>query len=126
MKKQSNLSRLLDYSGRYRYFTFASWALSAISALMALIPFWYIWRIIDEVLRVAPDFSQAQNLVPVSYTHLDVYKRQRAPSGVLFVSMWVSMSKKPLAFRYSLASMDTLCFMMMFFCSSGRLRSKYL
>lgn len=63
MKKQSNLSRLLDYSGRYRYFTFASWALSAISALMALIPFWYIWRIIDEVLRVAPDFSQAQNLV---------------------------------------------------------------
>ena len=37
--------------------------MSAISALMALIPFWYIWRIIDEVLRVAPDFSQAQNLV---------------------------------------------------------------
>ena len=62
MKKQSNLSRLLCYAGRHKYFTYASWVLSALSALLALIPFWYIWKIIKEVLDTAPDFSQAQNL----------------------------------------------------------------
>ena len=62
MKKQSNLSRLLGYAGGYRYFTYASWVLSALSALVALAPFWYIWRIIREVLRVQPDFSEAVGL----------------------------------------------------------------
>lgn len=62
MKKQSNLSRLMGYAGGYRYFTYASWVLSAISALIALVPFWYIWRIIREVLRVQPDFTQAAGL----------------------------------------------------------------
>lgn len=62
MKKQSNLSRLMGYAGGYRYFTYASWVLSAISALIALVPFWYIWRIIREVLRVHPDFTQAVGL----------------------------------------------------------------
>ncbi len=60
MKKQSNLSRLMGYAGGHRYLTYASWILSAISALVALIPFIYIWRILDEVLRVAPDFGDAE------------------------------------------------------------------
>ena len=59
MKKQSNLSRLMDYAGGHKYFTYASWVLSALSALVALVPFWYIWRIIKEVLEVAPDFGKA-------------------------------------------------------------------
>lgn len=62
MKKQSNLKRLLGYAGGHRFLTHASWVFSALSALMALVPFWYIWRILREVLAVAPDFSQAQNL----------------------------------------------------------------
>lgn len=62
MKKQSNLSRLLSYAGNHRYLTYASWILSALSALMALVPFWYIWRIIQEVLSIAPDFGRAQHL----------------------------------------------------------------
>lgn len=62
MKKESNLKRLLRYAGAHRFLTYASWALSAFSALMALVPFWYIWRIIREVLAVAPDFFQAQGL----------------------------------------------------------------
>lgn len=62
MKKESSLSRLLGYAGGYRYLTIASWILSAVSALMALVPFLYIWRIIKEVLDTAPDFSAAQNL----------------------------------------------------------------
>ncbi len=62
MKKQSNLSRLLAYAGKHKYLTYASWILSAVSALMALVPYWYIWRIMKEVLETAPDFSQAKNL----------------------------------------------------------------
>ncbi len=63
MKKPSNLQRLLGYAGKHKYLTYASWIFSALSALMALVPYWYIWQIIREVLSVAPDFGQAQNLV---------------------------------------------------------------
>ncbi len=63
MKKQSALSRLMGYAGKHRYFTYASWLLAAISAFIALLPFIYIWKIIKEVLEVAPDFSSATGLV---------------------------------------------------------------
>lgn len=62
MQKQSNLSRLLGYAGSHRYFTYASWVLSALSALVALVPFWYIWKMMRQVLEVAPHFGQAQDL----------------------------------------------------------------
>ena len=63
MKKQSNLSRLLQIAGNHKCLIYASWVLSAISAFIALVPFYYIWKISEEVLRVAPDFAQAQNLI---------------------------------------------------------------
>ena len=63
MKKQSVLSRLMGYAGKHRYFTYASWLLAAISALIALLPFIYIWKIIKEVLDVAPNLSAATGLV---------------------------------------------------------------
>ena len=62
MKKQSNLSRLLEIAGSHKYLTYASWVLSAISAMIALVPFYYIWKMIREVLEVAPNFGQAQSL----------------------------------------------------------------
>ena len=62
MKKKSNLSRLMEYAGTYRYLTYSSWILSALSALIALVPFWYLWKIVKEVLEVMPDFSQARDL----------------------------------------------------------------
>ena len=62
MKKKSSFSRLFEYAGNYKYLTVLSWILSAVSAWIALVPFYYIWRIIKEVLAVAPDYSQAQNL----------------------------------------------------------------
>ena len=58
MKKQSNLKRLMGYAGKHRFLTYASWVLSALSAWMALIPFWYIWKIIQEVLDIAPYFDR--------------------------------------------------------------------
>ena len=62
MKKQSDLSRLMGYAGNYRYFTYASWVLSAASALVALVPFVYIWKILRDVLNAAPDYAQAVNI----------------------------------------------------------------
>ena len=53
----------MGYAGKHRYFTYASWLLAAISAFIALLPFIYIWKIIKEVLEVAPDFSSATGLV---------------------------------------------------------------
>ena len=62
MKKQSDLSRLMGYAGNYRYFTYASWVLSAVSALVTLVPFVYIWKILRDVLNAAPDYAQAVNI----------------------------------------------------------------
>ena len=63
MKKQSNLSRLMGYAGGHRWFTYASWVLAALSALVALLPFVYIWRILRDVLNVAPNYSQAVDIL---------------------------------------------------------------
>ena len=59
MRKQSNLSRLLDYAGTYRILTYLSWVLAAAGALLALVPFGYIWRILKEVIEVAPQYENA-------------------------------------------------------------------
>ena len=62
MKKESNLKRLLRYAGGYKYLIIASWILSALSALVALLPFVYIWKVIKEVLDVAPNYGDVQEL----------------------------------------------------------------
>ena len=62
MKKQSNLSRLLGYAGNHKYLIYASWILSAISALVSLVPYWYIWLVMREVLETAPHFENAVGL----------------------------------------------------------------
>ena len=62
MKKQSDFSRLMGYAGGHRFFTYASWVLSAISALVALVPFLYIWMILRDVLEAAPNYARAVNI----------------------------------------------------------------
>ena len=53
----------MGYAGKHKYFTYASWVLAALSAFVALLPFIYIWKIVKEVLDVAPNFSEAVGLV---------------------------------------------------------------
>ena len=60
--KKTPIQRLFEYAGSYRYLTIASWVLATISAFVALVPFYFIWQLIREVLQVAPDFEKAQNL----------------------------------------------------------------
>ncbi|WP_455615938.1 ABC transporter ATP-binding protein [Eisenbergiella sp.] len=67
-KKNSAMARLMAYAGAYRYLTCLSYILSAVSALVALTPFWYIWRILQEVLTAAPNYENAQNLSRYGWT----------------------------------------------------------
>ena len=62
LKKQSDFSRLMGYAGGHRFFTYASWVLSAISALVALVPFLFIWMILRDVLEAAPNYARAVNI----------------------------------------------------------------
>lgn len=61
-KTSKPTKRLFEYAENYKYLTIASWILATVSAFIALIPFYYIWRLIKEVIRVSPDFDKAQNL----------------------------------------------------------------
>lgn len=61
-KKQGDLGRLMQYAGDHKYFTYASLVLAALSALIALVPFYYIWKIMKEVLEVRPNYSEAVHI----------------------------------------------------------------
>ncbi len=61
MKKREQ--KLLDYAGKYRYLTYLACGLSGISALVALVPYLYIWKIVQEVFRVYPHMDQAEGIV---------------------------------------------------------------
>lgn len=61
-KKQGDLSRLMYYAGDHKYFTYGSLVLAALSALVALVPFYYIWKIMKEVLEVRPNYSEAVHI----------------------------------------------------------------
>jgi ATP-binding cassette, subfamily B, bacterial IrtA/YbtP len=58
LRKSDEYRRLFAYAGRFKYLTYASMLLSAVSAVCALMPFVYIWKIIREALAVMPDFSR--------------------------------------------------------------------
>lgn len=62
-KKESAFSRLMAYAGSYKGFSYASIIMSAVSAVLALFPFIYLWKIIKEVIAVTPDFSKADGIV---------------------------------------------------------------
>ena len=62
-KKQGALSELLEYAGSFKILTYLSLILSALSSVLALMPFVFLWRIIREVLEAQPDFSRATGIV---------------------------------------------------------------
>ena len=62
-KSPSAFGHLMEYAGRFKSLTYLSLILSALSSMLALLPFVCIWRIIREVLEVQPDFSKATGIV---------------------------------------------------------------
>ncbi len=63
MKKNSNLRELMGYAGRHRYLTYVSLLLSAVSAVLALFPFVFLFQIIKEAIAVAPNFTQGTQVI---------------------------------------------------------------
>ena len=61
-QNKNKFIRLLNYSGNYNYLTIIGMFLSALSAICLLVPFIYIWDVVNALLAVAPDFTKAQNL----------------------------------------------------------------
>lgn len=61
-QNKNKFIRLLNYSGNYKYLTIVGMFLSALSAICLLVPFVYIWNVVNALLAVAPDFTKAQNL----------------------------------------------------------------
>ncbi len=61
-KKQSALSRLMDIAGNHKYLSYLSCVLAAVSAWIALIPFYDVFCIIKEILEIRPDFDRAVHI----------------------------------------------------------------
>lgn len=61
-KKKSAFSKLMEFAGNHKYFSYISCVLAVISAWVALIPFYDVWCIIKEILEVRPDFSKAVHI----------------------------------------------------------------
>lgn len=62
-KQDSAFSQLMNYAGSYKMFTYTALVLSAVSAVLALFPFVYLWRIIKAVINAAPDYGNADGIV---------------------------------------------------------------
>lgn len=92
-KKQSTLSKLMKIAGNHKYFSYLSCALAAISAWVALIPFYDIWRIVKEVLEVRPDFGKA--------VHITSYGWQAVVFALLSMLIYIAalMCSHKAAFR---------------------------
>ena len=52
----------MGYAGGHKTLTYLSLLLSAVTGVLALMPFVYLWRIIREVIEVAPNFSAATSI----------------------------------------------------------------
>jgi len=61
-QNKNKFIRLLNYSGNYKYLTIVGMFLSALSAICLLVPFVYIWDVVNALLAVVHDFTKAQNL----------------------------------------------------------------
>ncbi len=60
-KKKSSVGELMKFAGNHRFFVYASWVLSAMSAVLSMLPFYFIWNLIREVLAVRPDFAASSS-----------------------------------------------------------------
>ncbi len=92
-KKQSALSRLMDIAGEHKYLVYLSWILAVLSAWIALVPFYDVWRIIKEILEVKPDYANA--------THITAYGWQAVEFALLAMAVYIValMCSHKVAFR---------------------------
>ena len=61
-KKQSELSVLLGYAGKYKALTFLGMFLSAVAMVMGMAPYGCIWLAARDLIAVAPNWTEATNI----------------------------------------------------------------
>ncbi|WP_027090172.1 ABC transporter ATP-binding protein [Thomasclavelia saccharogumia] len=61
------LKKLFAYAGKYKYLTILSIIFSVISAVMLLMPFIWIWKVIDVILDVYPNYGQGEAAIQYGY-----------------------------------------------------------
>lgn len=61
-KKQSSLSQLLAYAGKYKRLTVLGCILSGIAAVLTLAPFICIWFVVRQIFAALPNITGAQGL----------------------------------------------------------------
>ena len=61
-KKQSELSVLLGYAGKYKALTFLGMFLSAVAMVMGMLPYVCIWLAARDLIRVAPSWTEATQI----------------------------------------------------------------
>lgn len=83
----------MEIAGNHKYFSYFSCVLVAVSAWVALIPFYDVWRIIKEILEVRPDFSKA--------VHITAYGWQAVGFALLSMVIYIAalMCSHKAAFR---------------------------
>ncbi len=62
MKKQSSLSRLLEFAGGYRNLTFLGLFLSGVAMIMGMVPYICVWLLMRDLIAAAPVYSAAGNI----------------------------------------------------------------
>ena len=60
--KESSLSRILRYAGNYKRLTILGCVLSAVSALLGLVPYVCVWLVARTALGAFPDVAAADGL----------------------------------------------------------------
>lgn len=92
-KKKSAFSKLMEFAGNHKYFSYISCVLAVISAWIALIPFYDVWCIIKEILEVRPHFDKA--------VHITSYGWQAVGFALLAMAFYIAslMYSHKAAFR---------------------------
>ena len=67
-KKQSSLARILSYAGGHKKLTLLGCILSALSAILGLIPYICVWLAVRDVLEIWPGFSGTSALTHWGWT----------------------------------------------------------
>lgn len=68
MKKQSSLSKLLEFAGGYRKLTFLGLFLSGAAMIMGMVPYICVWLLLRDLIAAAPVYSGAGNISGYGWT----------------------------------------------------------
>ncbi|NFG61302.1 ABC transporter ATP-binding protein [Clostridium sp. CMCC3677] len=61
-EKDDEKISILSFAGNYKYLTILGCILSGISAILALVPYLYIWKVVYEIFMALPNINNASNI----------------------------------------------------------------